>query len=114
MEVKWAMNNERKKMIVQALIKLVQTAPEVQFPISPIYPQGIQNQDVSAPQFNAWIDYVNSVLDVTYEYTGLNHVLEIKMSVLQLSTQNKLYMQRIYEIKDQILGLAQVILQYYK
>lgn len=113
MEVKGVMNNERKQVIVQALIKLVQSAPEVQFPKSTFYPQGIQKQDVSAPQFNAWIDYVNSVLDVTYEYTGLNYVLEIKVNVLKLSTQNKLYIHRIYEIKDQILSFAQVILQYY-
>ena len=107
------MNNERKQMIVQALIKLVQSAPEVQFQITPLYPQVIQNQDVSTPLFNAWLEYVSSVLDTTYKYTGLNHVMEIKKTVIQLSTQNELYIQRIYKIKDQILGLAQMILQYY-
>lgn len=111
------MNNERKQIIVQALIKLVQSAPKVQSPVqTPVqdfYLQGIQNQDVSAPLFNAWIDYVNSVLDVTYEYTGLNHVLEIKMNVTLLSTQNELYIQRIFKINDQILSLAQMLLQYY-
>ena len=111
------MNYERKQIIVQALIKLVQSAPETQMQAQTqtfnLYSQNSQNFQISQQAYKIWLDYVYSVLDTTYEYTGSNRILEKKMYIIQLSNQVTSYAQVIAQIKNVILGLAQEILQYY-
>lgn len=108
------MDYQRKQIIVQALIKLVQSSPEVQPQISSPYFLGDPNHDILMQEFNIWINYVNDVLKVTYDYTGLETVLVVQMNIMRFSSQNELlYKQRVFQIKNEILGLTQTILQYY-
>ena len=106
------MDYQRKQIIVQALIKLVQSSPEVRPQMSSPYFSGNQNHDILMQEFNIWLNYVNSVLEVTYDYTGLNIVLVVQMNIMRLSSQNQLlYKQRVLQINNEILGLMQAILQ---
>lgn len=107
------MNYERKQLIVQALIKLVQSAPDVQTRISYSYSWSGQNYNISTQEYANWVDYVYSVLDTTYGYTGLDLVYKYKMNIMQITNQGGSYLQLISQIKNEILSLAQEILQFY-
>lgn len=103
------MNYQTKQIVVNALIKVVESAPR--WPIQSAYPH--QNNDISEQEFVSWITYVHSVLDIAYQDAGLIIVLPVKTKISMLSNQNGLqYIQRVFQIKDEILRLAQAILQY--
>lgn len=106
------MNYERKQIIVKAFINLLQSSPIIQQRIGIPNYGNYQNIDISKQEFDIWMNYVYSVLDVTYQYTGLYDVTLTKMNITSLSMQNELsYKQRIIEINDEINVLAQKILQ---
>lgn len=100
------MNYQIKESIVNSLIKVVESAPD-------IYLANNRNQpkDYLEQQFKNWLDYVNSVLDIAYEYARLYEIIMTKTKVLQLS-QTMLLEQKIYAINSEILNLAKIILQY--
>lgn len=107
------MDYQRKQIIVEALIKLVQSSPEMQLQINSSCFFENQSPDISMQEFNIWINYVNSVLKITFDYTGLNSVLVAQMNIMRLVSQNELpYRQRVFQIKNAILSLTQEILQY--
>lgn len=107
------MDYQRKQIIVEALIKVVQSSPEMQLQINSSVFFENQGPDISMQEFNIWINYVNSVLKITFDYTGLNCVLVAQMNIMRLASQNELpYRQRVFQIKNEILGLTQEILQY--
>lgn len=108
------MDYERKQIIINALIQLLQSSPDMrQLKNTSNYVE-YQNFDISKQEFDIWMNYVNSVIDVTYQYTALYAVLLTKKNIMSLSVQNELpYMQRIKKINDEIIGLTQEILQNY-
>lgn len=101
------MNYQSRQVVIKALLKLIESAPK-EYPKSGYFNQ---NSDILSHEFDNWLNYVISVLDITYKYTELGIVLLSKMKILQLSTQNELkYTQRVSQIKNEILRLAQTIL----
>ena len=104
---------QSKQMVVDALLKVVNAAPNSQLQTayySYYLPQN-QPRPISNQDFTTWINYVNSILDISYNHTGLNDILSTKINVSQIAIQNDvLYEQRIERIKYEILNLARGIL----
>lgn len=101
---------QSKQMVVDALLKVVNAAPNSQMQASYYYvpnqPRTISNQD-----FVTWLNYANSILDISYNHTGLNNILSTKVNISQISLQNNMpYEQRIERIKYELLNLARGIL----
>lgn len=101
---------QSKQMVVDALLKVVNAAPNSQMQLPnyfvPNQPHTISNQD-----FITWLNYANSILDISYNHTGLNSILSAKINISQISIQNGMsYEQRIERIKYEILNLARGIL----
>lgn len=104
------MNNERKDMVIKALLKLIASKPKTTYSLSSSILQNTQNSDISQQQFSIWINYVSSILDITYEYTQLNCVLISKYSIFQIAAQTNItYQQRISQIENEIIELARRI-----
>ena len=105
--------NQSKQMVIDALQKLVDAAPGIQLQGVAFQYQLTQRYDVSVQEFNNWLDYVISILDITFNYTELNNIILAKMRILQISSQNEMsYVQRIDQIKYEILGLARSLIYY--
>lgn len=103
-------NSKSRQMVIDALIKVVNAAPDSQMQTSFYYAPN-QPRPVSPQDYIAWLNYANSILDVSYNHTGLNDFLSAKISISQISAQNNAtYEQRIERIKFELLNLAQRIL----
>lgn len=113
MEVLPIMNNQSKQMVINALIKVVDSAPYLCVQMNSLYSQQqYQVRDVSMQEYNTWIDYANQVLDISYNHIGLNAILTTKLSISQLNLQyGMLNLQRIEQVKQMLLQLVQIIIQ---
>lgn len=101
---------QSKKMVVDALLKVVNAAPNSQMQ-APYYFAQNQPRTISNQDFITWLNYANSILDISYNHTGLNNVLLAKANISQISFQNNIpYEQRIESIKYEILNLVRGIL----
>lgn len=107
------MNNQSKQMVINALIKVVDSAPYLCVQMNSLYSQQqYQVRDVSMQEYNTWIDYANQVLDISYNHIGLNAILTTKLSISQLNLQyGMLNLQRIEQVKQMLLQLVQIIIQ---
>ena len=104
------MNYQSKQMVVDALLKVVNAAPNSQMQAPYYYVQN-QSRPISNQDFITWLNYANSILDISYNHTGLNDILSAKVNISQISLQNNVpYEQRIERIKYEILNLARRIL----
>ena len=107
------MNNQSKQIVIDALIKVINAAPALYYQRNYIYPQAYPSSDVSMQEFNTWVDYANQILDISYNHMHLNVIVSTKMEICQLVSQNNISnMQRINLIKQELIKLIQVILQY--
>ena len=108
------MNNQSKQMVIDAIIKVISAAPNPYSYNNYYYGyfQTYQSSDVSEQQFNTWINYVNQVLDISYQHIGLNVILLTQGKLVRLSSQRISYVQRIEQINQELLKLTQTILQY--
>lgn len=103
--------NQSKQMVIDAMLKLVDSAPGIQLQRVAFPYQLTQRNDVSVQEFNNWLDYVISIFDITFNYTELNNIILAKMRILQISSQNEMsYVQRISQINHEILGLARSLI----
>lgn len=105
------MNNYKsKQMVIDALIKVVNAAPNSQMQTSYYYASN-QPHPISHQDYVTWLNYANSILDISYNHTGLNDFLSTKINISQISFQNNVpYEQQIDRIKHELLNLAQRIL----
>ena len=102
---------QSKQMVVDALLKVVNASPNSQ--MQTFYSPSARNQPrtISYQDFITWINYANSILDISYNHTGLNNILSTKVNILEISLQNNVpYEQRIESIKYEIFNLARGIL----
>lgn len=81
------MDFQNKKMIIDSLLKVVQSAPTTNGPI-PYFQQYNFNQqnmrsDVSKAEFDAWVQYVNQTLDISQKYTNWNIFTNKKLKSLK-------------------------------
>lgn len=98
-------------MVINALIKVVNSAPNLYVQRNSLYSQQqYQVMDVSMQEYNTWIDYANEVLDISYNHIGLNAILTTKLSISQLSHQYGVRnLQRVEQANRMLLQLIQMI-----
>ena len=107
------MNNQSKQIVIDALIKVINAAPTLYSQGNYMYSLVSQNSDVSMQEFNTWIDYAIQILDISYNHISINVILSTKMTIYQLASQYEVSnIQRIYKIKQELINLTQIILQY--
>lgn len=106
-------NYQSKQIVIDALIKVINAAPGFFSQRNYLYPQTYQSRDVSMQEFNTWMEYANQILDISYNHIGYNAILTTKMAIGQLSSQYGVsFIQRVDQIKQELLNLTQLILQY--
>ena len=102
---------QSKQMVVDALLKVVNASPNSQ--MQTFYSPFARNQPrtISQQEFITWFNYANSILDVSYNHTGLSNILSTKVNISQIFLQNNVpYEQRIESIKYELLSLARGII----
>lgn len=100
-------------MVIDALFKVVNSAPALYSQRNYVYPQTYQRNDVSVQEFNTWVNYANQILDISFNHVGLNAIMSTKMMISQLTSQYGVSnIQRIDQIKQELIKLTQIILQY--
>lgn len=103
--------NQSRQMAIDALLKLVKAAPKIPLEY-PNYGQ-YQSLDISMQEFDTWLNYVNSILKISYDHMRLDIIMTANFKIMQIASQNEIYyIQRVEQIKNQIINLAQGILQY--
>ena len=106
-------NYQSKQIVIDALIKVINAAPGLYSQRNYLYHQTYQKSDISMQEFNTWVDYANQILDISYNHIGYNAILTTKIAIGQLSSQHGAsFIQRVDQIKRELLNLAQLILQY--
>lgn len=113
MEAVVIMNDQSKKMVVNALIKVINAAPGLYSQKNYLHSQIYRNSDVPMQELNTWMNYANQILDISYNHIGINAILSTKIVISELYSQYGVSnIQRIEQIKQELLKLTQVILQY--
>ena len=105
--------DKSKKMVIDALIKVVNAAPNSQMQAAYYSNYFAQNQSrpISYQDFITWLNYAQSILDISHNHTGIDDILSTRVNISQISLQNNVpYEQRIERIKYELLNLAQRIL----
>lgn len=98
-------------MVIDALFKVINSAPALYSQRNS--PQSYQRNDVSTQEFNTWVNYANQILDISYNHIGLNSIVSTKIIINQLILQYGVSnMQRIDQIKQELIKLTQVIFYY--
>lgn len=109
------MEFKNKHMVVDALIKVVDASP-VQSKSTTVYSDYNnypQRYNISMQEFSVWMNYVNSVLNVAYQYTGIPLILTTQQEILAVSNNYQAsFAERTLQIERIILNLAQTILHY--
>ena len=111
------MSYQGKEMVIKELIKVVEAAPTIRQNAGNMYPyqnayEGFPRR-ISQQDLDIWMKYVNSVFDISYDYTRLDIFPSTKLQVIQIYSQVELPIeQRIQQINNVILSLANTLLQY--
>lgn len=116
------MNSQGKQIVINAINKVISSSPQ------PYNQNMFSNKydtnpnDISKQQFEIWAKYVTEVLDISYSNLGLFFIMETNIKITQLILQfnqynqfneNKIpYMQLVFQIKNELLGLIQTIVQF--
>lgn len=116
-----AMKNQTKKVLIDAIYKVIDSAP-TQYNLKnyPFYQNNYYtcniNNELSEQEFNTWLNYACQILDILYNHTGLDFILSEKNKIFQLVNQcHQLripYIQCVLEINKELLNLAKEILNY--
>lgn len=112
-EVAVKMNNQSKQMVVDALYRVINSAPALYSQRNYLYPQTYQTNDVTTQEFSTWVDYADQILDISYNHVRINAIISTKMMINQLALQCGISnIQRIDQINRELLKLTQAILKY--
>lgn len=107
------MSNQGKKMMVNSLIKLVESSPARKKSPYTQYIQWNQMNEVTQQEYEIWINYVNGVLDVLYEYAELEIIALTKIKITKVAIQNNsTYYHYTLLVERELLDLAQNLLRY--
>lgn len=113
MEAASKMNNQSKQIVIDALFKVINSAPELYSRRNYLCSQTYQSNDVSTQEFNTWVNYANQILDISFNHIGLNVIISTKMMISQFTSQYGVSnIQRINQIRQELIKLTQAILQY--
>lgn len=111
MDYQYRYQYQGQQMAADALVKAANSAPGSQMQVG--YGYLPSNNGVSAQEFANWLNYVNSILDISYNHTRMNIIMQTKIIVSQIASQREpSYTQLIDQIKRLLLNLAHNIMQY--
>ena len=97
------MNHQTKKMILDAFIKTVDSAPTRR---NSFYQQGVTKES-----FEIWLNYVNSVFHITSDYIDANSIYGAYNTIQNIAMQSNMdYASKTNAICQQILSFARSIL----
>lgn len=97
------MDQKIKKTIIDALMKVVDSAPTRN--------NWFSQQDVTEDSFNSWMNYVNSVFQITSQYLNTNSLFAIYSSIQTIAMQTNMdYVSKTNAICQRILDFARSIL----
>lgn len=100
-------------MVVDELLKLLQSSPTKKFLDSNGYIKKGQNMELSKAEFDLWTNYVISVLNILHNYTSIA-VIPIKTAEI-IHTANAgtgKYLDRALSIEQSLLSLARQVASY--
>lgn len=112
------MNKEGIRMATEAICRVINSAPKTS-----TYPYNLNytNNDITPQQFNNWLNYLNSILEIAYQNLGLYDFFTVKTNIYQivqqfynnLNTQYQMtYLQLVNQINDVLFRFVQILLQY--
>ena len=108
------MDQRIKKTILDALMNVVDSAPTKARNYYAHYNShsSIANPyEVTSEQFNIWINYINSTLQIISQYIGMGLYITIRNDISTLANQSSAnYTQRTFDICDRLLKFAQTII----
>ena len=105
------MNSYDKQMVINTIIKLVDSSPSKKFRS---YMNQPTNYEITQPELSIWLNYINSTLDVLYGYSGLSMLYSVKAQIMGIASQGNLpNIQRVLDIERVLLDLSRDILRYY-
>ena len=111
------MDQKIKKMIIDALMNVVDSAPTKTRNSNYNYlpytnPSSIPNlYEVTPEQFNIWMSYINSTLRIISQYTGMGLYMTIQNDISSIANQPYVnYNQKTFDICDRLLKFAQTII----
>lgn len=97
------MDQKIKKTIIDALMKVVDSAPTRN--------NWFSQQGVTEDSFNSWMNYVNSVFQITSQYLDANLLFAAYNSIQTITMQTNMdYASKTNAICQQILNFARSIL----
>lgn len=113
-------NQQVKKTMIDALMKVVDSAPtrsnnhQGTYPMQPSYPYystQAHQETITTERFNIWIDYVQSVLKITSQQIDMNLYLSVLNNIQNIVFQpGTNYALKTNEICKILLNFAQNIL----
>lgn len=108
------MDQQIKKTILDALMNVVDSAPTKArnyYAHFNNHPSMSNSYDVTPEQFNIWINYINSTLQIISQYIGMGLYMTIRNDISALANQSSAnYTQRTFDICDRLLNFAQTII----
>lgn len=116
------MNRQGIQMAIDAIYKVINSAPKIC--TSTLYPNNTNyaNNDISPQQFVNWMNYLYSILDISYQNLGLYDFMMVKNNIMQIVKQSdpnnpyaqyKMpYLQLINLINDELFRFVQYLLRY--
>lgn len=91
------MNRAATNLAVESLVKVIESAPV-----------GMYTESM----YKIWLDYVNSVLDITHNHLENTAILETKIAVLRISIMNDVpYDLKIKYIRLNLCNLARSLIE---
>lgn len=100
------MDSQIKKTLVEALIKVVENAPTRTSAVN-----GNFSNSIIQSRFDIWINYVNSILQITSQYVDTSLYFTVRNNIQNTAMQSSLdYATRTNNICQIILDFARKIL----
>lgn len=113
------MNRQGIKMATEAICRVINSAPKISmYTYNPNY----TSNDITLQQFNNWLNYLNSILDIAYQNLEIYDFLTVKNNIYQIVQQfnfnnmytqyKTTYLQLVNQINDVLVRFVQYLLQY--
>lgn len=91
-----------KKAIVDGLLKVVDN--------SPIFKKSQNVFDIKKEEYDIWLKYVSSTLDIVGEYVNYSFLIIARNEIKDIETNKATYFEKINSICEILLNFAQQIL----
>lgn len=97
------MNPQTKKMIIEALIQVVESAPTKQ--------GAFNNREITKEIFEIWMDYVNSVFRIISQYISNDSFFTAYNGIQNIVMRHDVnYTTKTYMICQNVLDFARIII----